>query len=89
MSHIEIGMTHDEELALTHMLSGDPLIGFYIQNQVKSGNMNPLRSMPVCTRCERPALYEGTYAQCPACGQRTPRNLTITVKQYMDQQLYK
>lgn len=89
MSSLELGMTHDEEVALTHMLSGDPLVGFYIRNQVSAGNPNPLRSMPVCTRCERPALYEGKDALCPACGQRTPRNLTITVKQYMDQRLFK
>ncbi|MNH83819.1 hypothetical protein D3C73_362240 [compost metagenome] len=81
-------MTPQEERYIYHLLSGDPVIGSYIRNQMRYGS-DPLANLPVCPKCERPSLYHGNGAICPTCGTFVPKEQTHKVRQHIKQGLFR
>jgi hypothetical protein len=82
-------MTPQEEKYMLHLLSGDPLIGNFIRNQLRHGAGDPLANLPVCPKCERPSLYHDNGAICPTCGTFAVKEKTHRVKDHIRQGYYR
>ncbi|KKO51147.1 hypothetical protein [Paenibacillus sp. DMB20] len=82
-------MTPQEERYMYHLLSGDPLIGSFIRNQMRHGAGDPLANLPVCPKCERPSLYHDNGAICPTCGTFAVKEKTHRVKDHIRQGYYR
>jgi hypothetical protein len=82
-------MTPQEERYMLHLLSGDPLIGNFIRNQLRHGAGDPLANLPVCPKCERPSLYHDNGAICPTCGTFAVKEKTHRVKDHIRQGYYR
>jgi hypothetical protein len=82
-------MTPQEERYMLHLLSGDPLIGSFIRNQLRHGAGDPLANLPVCPKCERPSLYHDNGAICPTCGTFAVKEKTHRVKDHIRQGYYR
>ena len=53
------------------------------------GNLNIL-TQPVCTKCEQIAAYDiNDTVNCPHCGRTSPVSKTLTLEQYLEQELIK